>query len=62
LSGSNGLDTRAGLSATFAALESGATEALVVGKLDRLAHKLVSQKTWIERGAGRPEGKQRGRA
>jgi DNA invertase Pin-like site-specific DNA recombinase len=49
LSGSNGLDTRPGLSAAFSALETGAADALVVGKLDRLARKLVSQETWIER-------------
>jgi DNA invertase Pin-like site-specific DNA recombinase len=48
-SGSNGLDTRPGLAAAFSALESGQADGLVVYRLDRLARKLASQETWIER-------------
>src|SRR5260221_9302124 len=49
VSGSNGLDTREGLAAAFIALEAGKADALAVYRLDRLARKLASQETWIER-------------
>jgi DNA invertase Pin-like site-specific DNA recombinase len=49
VSGSNGLDTRPGLAAAFGDLEDGKADALAVYRLDRLARKLASQETWIER-------------
>lgn len=49
ISGSNGLDTRPGLAEAFRQLEAGKADALVVYRLDRLARKLGSQITWIER-------------
>lgn len=49
ISGSNGLDTRPGLAGAFRELEAGHAEALIVYRLDRLARKLGSQITWIER-------------
>lgn len=49
ISGSNGLDTREGLAEAFRELESGQADGLVVYRLDRLARKLASQETWIER-------------
>lgn len=49
ISGSNGLDTRPGLAAAFGDLEDGKADALAVYRLDRLARKLASQETWIER-------------
>jgi DNA invertase Pin-like site-specific DNA recombinase len=49
ISGSNGLDTRPGLSAAIGDLEDGCADALVVYRLDRLARKLYNQLTWIER-------------
>jgi DNA invertase Pin-like site-specific DNA recombinase len=48
VSGSNGLDSREGLSAAFRELKAGRAEGLVVYRLDRLARKLASQETWIE--------------
>ena len=49
VSGSNGLDTRPGLAAAFQDLEDGKADALVVYRLDRLARRLSSQETWIEK-------------
>jgi DNA invertase Pin-like site-specific DNA recombinase len=49
ISGSNGLDTRPGLALAFRELEDGKADALAVYRLDRLARKLASQETWIER-------------
>ena len=48
-SGSNGLDTRTGLSEALVALESGRAKALVVYRLDRLARDLLLQETLIAR-------------
>ncbi len=49
ISGSNGLDTRPALAAAFQDLEDDKAEILAVYRLDRLARKLASQETWIER-------------
>lgn len=49
ISGTNGLDTRPGLAAAFRDLEDDRAEILAVYRLDRLARKLASQETWIER-------------
>lgn len=47
LSGSNGLDTRAGLASALATLEARGADVLLVMKLDRLARDLVLQETII---------------
>ena len=49
ISGANGLDTRHGLKAAFAALGAGDADCLVVYRLDRLARDLILQETWVER-------------
>lgn len=49
ISGTNGLDTRPALAAAFQDLEDDKAEILAVYRLDRLARKLASQETWIER-------------
>jgi DNA invertase Pin-like site-specific DNA recombinase len=48
-SGSNGLDTRAGLAEALALLERGEAEVLVVYRLDRLARDLLLQETLMAR-------------
>jgi DNA invertase Pin-like site-specific DNA recombinase len=48
-SGSNGLDSRPGLAAVLALLDSGAADVLVVPRLDRLARDLLIQETVIGR-------------
>ena len=48
-SGSNGLDTRLGLAEGLARIERGEAQALVVYRLDRLAHDLLLQETVHER-------------
>jgi DNA invertase Pin-like site-specific DNA recombinase len=49
VSGSNGLDTREGLSEALAAVTAGRAEALVVAHYDRLARDLLLQETVIVR-------------
>jgi DNA invertase Pin-like site-specific DNA recombinase len=49
VSGSSGLDERAGLTRALVALEAGEADALVVYRLDRLARDLVLQETTIQR-------------
>jgi DNA invertase Pin-like site-specific DNA recombinase len=53
LSGSNGLEQRAGLAEALAILEAGGSDVLVVARLDRLARDLLVQETVIERLARR---------
>lgn len=53
VSGASGEAVRPGLAAVLAALEDGKAEALVVGRLDRLARDLVLQETIISRLAKR---------
>jgi DNA invertase Pin-like site-specific DNA recombinase len=48
-SGSNGLDTRTGLSEALVALEGGTASVLLVYRLDRLARDLLLQETLIAR-------------
>jgi DNA invertase Pin-like site-specific DNA recombinase len=47
ISGSNGLDARAGLADAFATIRSGHANALVVYRLDRLARDLIVQETLL---------------
>ncbi len=49
LSGSNGLDTRRGLCEALAHVETGQASAVVVYRLDRLAHDLILQEVTIQR-------------
>jgi len=49
LSGSNGLDTRDGLSEALAALETGEAQVLIVKDFSRLARDLILQETLIQR-------------
>ena len=48
-SGSNGIDTRAGLAEALATVEGGHATALIVYRLDRLARDLLLQETLIAR-------------
>lgn len=47
VSGSNGLESRAGLTRALRRLKNGEADALVVHRLDRLARDVVLQETWI---------------